>query len=548
MSLNSSSRKIPSLVLAAILGLLYLPVLLIFLRAFFREGNISLENFRVILTNPYYGRLLLFTFLQAFLSALFSLIFALIPAALFVHFDFPGKKLLLSFTTLSFILPPILVVLGFVIFWGNKGSVNTLFMELLHLEKGPFEILYSFKAIILAHVFYNIPLALRFTYNQWATTPRSHYEAARLLGANHRQIFRSVTLPRLTPALASAFLIIFLYCFLSFAVILVLGGGPRFSTLEVEIYRQIKFNLDFSLGSALAAGETLICLLALLIYFKGPQIKEDISTEETIPTSKVPLKYLPLLILCLLTGLIFFGGPMGSLILRSFRYAPTRSAEARLSLEWYRQLFSATSRSGAALTFQAVKNSLFFALSTTFTATIVGTGSAFLLHRKKVPPLTELFLLLPMGISSIVMALGYLLISTGMERTALFSDLSVILAHSFIALPFVYRSIAGALAQMDRGLRESALLQGAREIQSLYHIELPLLIKPLITGALFSFALSMGEVNAVLILAPADRITIPIAIYRLIASYNYPGACAMGTLLIIISLAAFYVLDRQDKN
>jgi thiamine transport system permease protein len=550
MNRTSSSRKRPGLHLTGLLLLLYLPVLVILLRAFFREGEWTGENFLYIFSRPYYGRLLLITLIQAFLSALFSLVAALPSTALFVHYDFPGKKFLLSLTTLSFILPPILVVLGFVIFWGNKGTVNSFLIKLFNLNEPPLKILYSFKAIILAHVFYNIPLSLRLLYSQWATMPRNHYEAARMLGANRRQIFRHVTLPRLTPALASSFLIIFLYCFLSFAVILILGGGPRYSTLEVEIYRLIKFNMDFSLGSALATVETLICLLAVIVYLKGPQPQEDLAAEEILPVKKLTTGQFPLLIFYLLITALFFGGPMITLIIRSFQFIPSRTAEAQYSLEWYKRLFSPDSRSGASVTFKAVKNSLFYGGCTTIFATLTGTGAAFLLHRKKMPypGLTELLLLLPMGISSIVIALGYLLLSSYLPDLSLIGDLSVIMAHTFIALPFVYRTMATALEQLDDSLRESALLQGASELQSLIKIELPLLRKSLISSAIFSFALSMGEINAVLILAPPDRITIPIAVYRLIGSYNYPGACAMGSLLMLISLLTFFIMNSQDKN
>ncbi len=543
-------RKIPGSALLGWLALFYLPVLMILIQAFFRDGRPGWGNFAQILTDPYYGRLALVTLGQALLSALLSLAVAFPCAALFVHYDFTGKKALLSLTTLSFILPPILVVLGFVIFWGNRGTVNGFLMSLLHWEEPPLSLLYSFKAIILAHVFYNVPLALRYLYTQWSSLPRSHYEAASTLGASRFQTFRHVTLPRLAPSAASSLLIIFLYCFLSFAIILVLGGGPRYSTLEVEIYRQIKFNLDFPLGSALAAGETLICLLAIFFYLKKSSQEEDLSSEETLRPRKIGRRALPLLLLYLLLSALFFGGPMLSLIARSFQYTPSRTAEPQLSLFWYRRLFSPTGRTGAEVTFRALKNSLFYGGWTTCLTLMTGTGAAFLSHRKKMilPGLTELLLLLPMGISSIVTALGYLLISSRLRTGPFLSDLSVIMAHTFIALPFVYRSIATALGQMDRSLRESALIQGAGEWQTLLYIELPLLARSLVSGAIFAFALSMGEINAVLILAPPNRITIPIAVYRLIGSYNYPGACAMGTLLILISLAAFLIMNGLDRE
>ncbi|MBN2627576.1 MAG: iron ABC transporter permease [Spirochaetales bacterium] len=544
------SGRLPGASLLLVLLLFYLPLAVILSRSLFSEGRLTGENLIFVFSRPLYGRLILFTLAQAFLSALVSLAAALPCAALFVHYDFPLKKLLLSSTTLSFILPPILVVLGFVIFWGNRGTTNNLLMSILNRDEPPLKVLYSFRAIILAHAFYNIPLALRFFYNQWAALPRSHYEAARLFGASRGQMFGRVIWPRIAPAAASSFLIIFLYCFMSFAIILVLGGGPRYSTLEVEIYRLIKFNLDFSRGSALALVETLFCLIAMLIYLKSDRGEEDLAAEELLAPAKLTGKVLPLFLAYLLLSALFFGGPMIALIGESFRYSPTKTGAARFSLHWYGRLFSPDSRTGAEMTFRAVRNSLYFALWTTAAATLTGTAAAFLVHRKRtvLPRLTELLLLLPMGISSLILALGYLFLSTRLNSGPFWDDLSVIMAHTFIALPFVYRSVGTALAQTDGSLRESALIQGAGELQTLYYIELPLLAKPLITGALFAFALSMGEINAVLILSSPERVTIPIAIYRLIGSYNYPGACAMGTLLILLSLGVFFIMNTMDRG
>ncbi len=552
MAVSRLKGKASGILLLIGLVLFYLPLALILSRSFLSDGRFTGENIAYVFSRPLYGRLILVTLLQALASALVSLAAALPAAALFVHYDFPLKRLLLSSATLSFILPPILVVLGFVIFWGNRGTANTLLMALFGGEEPPLRVLYSFRAIILAHAFYNIPLALRFIYDRWSTTPRSHYEAARLFGASPGQLFRRVIWPRLLPAAASAFLIIFLYCFMSFAIILVLGGGPRFSTLEVEIYRLIKFTLDFSRGSALALGETLLCLALMAFYLRFQGGEGDLAAGEILAPVRIGEKGLPFLILYLLLTGLFFGGPMAALMAESFRYSPSRTGAEQFSLHWYARLFSPGSRTGAELTLRAVKNSLFFALWTTVTATAAGTWAAFLVHRKKTafPRLTGILLLLPMGISSIILALGYLLIGSRMNLPRLFSDVSVVLAHSFIALPFVFRSVGTALEHTDPALRESALIQGAGEFQSLILIELPLIGKSLITGALFSFALSMGEINAVLILAPPERITIPIAVYRLIGSYNYPGACAMGTLLIILSLGIFFLmnaLDREEK-
>jgi thiamine transport system permease protein len=538
-------------VLLILLISLFLPLGVILSQALFEKGVLSLNPLKGVLSNPYYGRLLFFTLLQAFLSALFSLIPALAVAALFVHYDFPLKKFLLSLTTLSFILPPILVVLSFIIFWGNSGTVNTFFINLFHLSTPPLKVLYSFKAIILAHIFYNIPLALRYIYAQWSTLPRDQYEAAATQGTSKTALFFRIILPQIKSSLASSFLIIFLYCFMSFAIILVLGGGPKYSTLEVEVYRLMKFNMDFSRGGALALGETVISIVILMAYLKIEKKDHPGVLGRGEPLRTIPVKGMGvfLLITYLLTAAIFFGGPLLSLIGKSFQERISRSRSGGFTLQWYIQLFSLSGQRGSLVSLRAIGNSLFYALSSSIFSLISGTAAAYLINRKKAlfPVLTEILILLPMGISSIVLALGYLFLTTQFQRVELWGDLSVIMAHSFISLPFVYRAVKTTLDKLDPSLRESALIQGANEVQSLIHIELPLLKKSLINGLLFSFALSMGEVNAVLILASPDRITIPLAIYRLIGSYNFYGAAAMGTLLILISLAVFSVMNYFEE-
>src|SRR6185295_19893492 len=85
------------------------------------------------------------------------------------------------------------------------------------------------------------------------------------LGASRWQTFRHVTLPLLTPAIAAAALLVFIFDFTSFGVILVLGG-PTFATLETEIYRQTVFAFNLPVAAVLALVQ-LACTLALTILY-----------------------------------------------------------------------------------------------------------------------------------------------------------------------------------------------------------------------------------------------------------------------------------------
>jgi thiamine transport system permease protein len=124
-------------------------------------------------------------------------------------------------------MPPILVVLGFVLFFGNSGWVNRFFMTALGTEEGPLRLLYRPAAIVLAHGFYNFPLVIRLVGDGLSQTKNTYGAAAASLGASGFKTTLTILLPLSLPAVASASLLTFLYSFTSFSVVLVLGGGRR---------------------------------------------------------------------------------------------------------------------------------------------------------------------------------------------------------------------------------------------------------------------------------------------------------------------------------
>ncbi|MGC9313870.1 MAG: ABC transporter permease, partial [Sediminispirochaetaceae bacterium] len=209
-------------VFVLLLILFYIPIGGVLVRGFFPESRFDTGLFFDTITSAYSLRIIGFTFFQAILSTLFSLMLGIPGAFLLSVYSFPGKRLVRALSGVPFVLPPILVVLGFVIFFGNSGLLNTLLMRILDLSQPPLRILYSLKAIILAHGFYNFPIALRLVSSLWQQLPPSQEWAAQTLGARKMRLFLTITLPQLMPAILAASALIFMFCFTSFAVILVL--------------------------------------------------------------------------------------------------------------------------------------------------------------------------------------------------------------------------------------------------------------------------------------------------------------------------------------
>ena len=185
-------------------------------------------------------------------------------AYVFARFDFPGRRLINAVALVPFVLPTVVVAAAFVALIGPHGLFG------VRLDN-------SIWAILLAHVFYNYAVVLRVVGGAWRGLDPRLEDAARALGATRWQAFRRVTLPLLRPAIASASSIVFLFTFTSFAVILILGG-PHFSTIEVEIYRQAAQLLDLQVASILALLQ-LAALGALLFVYARYQERTAVRTR-----------------------------------------------------------------------------------------------------------------------------------------------------------------------------------------------------------------------------------------------------------------------------
>ncbi|MBR1938404.1 MAG: iron ABC transporter permease [Spirochaetales bacterium] len=512
--------------------------------AFIEEGSFTIERVEECFQSAYNRQILLFTLKQAALSSLFSILFALPGAYLFSNYRFTLRKLILSISNLCFFLPSILVVLGFVIFYGNSGVLNTLLMKMMKTSEPPLKILYSFKAIILAHVFLNFPIALSLITDTWSHLSQNQENASLSMGASGLGTFIRVTLPRILPVILSAALLIFLFCFTSFSIILVLGGGPQFTTIEVEIYRLNNIVLDQEKAAALSVYSftmNLICLTIYLLFsslFKNKE-KNRISRLRR-PTSRLTYLAISLYILLML---IFFFSPLVSIVWRSF-YSTSQRYGTGYTTRAYRELFGLESSIALANTLDAIMNSIQIAILSACVSTIISLCLALWISKRRKGGIFELLSMLPMAISSVTLGLGYSILRANISEDSILSGpVLVILAHTVIILPFCLRTLLPVLRSQNENKLNAAYTMGYGVMKASFDIEIPTIKSSIIRAFIFAFALSMGEVNATLTLARGKVSTLPLQIYRLINSYNYQSACAVGTILITITFIVFLLCE-----
>ena len=195
-----------------------------------------------LLTDPYLLGVLWFSLKQAFFSALLSVFLALpVARALYYVPGLWGKRLFLGLCLLCFVMPTLVLITGLVALLGRSGWLTPLL--------GGDWNLYGLHGILLAHVFLNMPFAVRALFQQLQSIPDTSWRLAAQLKLSGWQRWRIVEWPVLQGHLPLLAGFIFVLCFNSFAVVLALGGGPQATTLEVAIYQALKY--DFNIGEAL---------------------------------------------------------------------------------------------------------------------------------------------------------------------------------------------------------------------------------------------------------------------------------------------------------
>ena len=113
-------------------------------------------------------------------------------------------------------------------------------------------------------MFFNVAVVIRTVGAAWESLDRRPGEAAAALGASPGQVFRTVTLPTLRPAIVSAASVVFLFCATAFGVVLTLGG-TRYASIETEIYLLTTDMLDLSAAAALSILQLVVVVLLLAV-------------------------------------------------------------------------------------------------------------------------------------------------------------------------------------------------------------------------------------------------------------------------------------------
>ena len=518
--------------------------------SFAPDGVWEPEKLQQLVASDSYYRILRFTLWQAALSTVLTLALALPGAYVFARFNFPGKNILQAIMTVPFVLPTVVTAAAFRALLGSGGLVNSWMMSTFDLARPPIQIDQTIVFFLLAHVFYNYSLVLRIVAGYWSQLDPHLKEAARMLGASPWQTFRKITFPLLLPAIGSAALLVFIFCFTSFGVVLILGG-PGFATIEVEIYRQSVQLFNLPMAAALSLIQISINFLLMWLHARlGEKNKVSFFSSSNFGSPEKPSKTSQKLFLAvnILFMTILLISPLLALVVRSF------SGEHGFTFAYYTALLTTNARSVFFVPpIEAVMNSIGFGLAAMCIAVILGILASSYLASAKGRSVTfwDAIIMLPLATSAVTLGFGYI-ISLNAPPLNLRNSLAIIpIAQALVAFPFVVRCILPGLRQIPRNIKEAALLLGCSPLQVWRKIDLPLMSRPIMVGAIFAFSISMGEFGASAFVTRPQTQTMPVAIFRFLGQpgdMNYGQAMAMSTILMIVTASGFWLLGRLSSE
>ena len=478
----------------------------------------TLDNLAVW-ENAYIRRVLWFSLWQALLSTLLSVVPAVLVArALVLQPDFPGRGLLLRLFALPLVVPSVVAVMAVVAVYGADGW--------LPLGRS----LYGINGILLAHVFFNLPLSVRLLLPLWHSIPQHHWQLADQLGFNSRARWRWLEWPALREGLPGIALLVFMLCLTSFAVVLTLGGGPRSTTLEVAIYQSLRFDFDPARAVVLALLQLGLCAVVAVLALRWQQLPDVELTLPITRTAQSPsFRWLPMLLIAMATA--FVGAPLMALLFD----AVTGPVIGVLS---------------SPAIWRAAAHTGMIALCATTLTLVLGwsllqTSSDLAIQgQTRIARLMEAAASLVYVVPPLVIGTGYFVLLAQRTDVSAWAFVIVIGVNVMMGLPFVIRTLGPAMRQhrmRHRWLCQSLGISGWNRFR---RIDWPLLRKPVGLSAALVAALAIGDLGVIALFGSSQTATLPLLIYQQLGAYLIPQATVTAVLLLSLCLLVFWLCER----
>ena len=500
----------------------------------------GLGDFNSFLTNKEIFAIVQFTLIQSILSVLFSLLLGIFVAKILVSIKSRTlRNFILSFSSVAFVIPTVVAGIGIIKVWGGNGLLN--YIEFVFGFDDKELVVFGLFGILLAHVFFNAPLFLRVFYSCLDSIPENYLKNSMQYNLKGFYYFKLIEWPFIKQIIPLLCGIVFLQCFTSFSLILMLGGGPSASTLEVAIYTAVRYDFDLNSAAKLATIQLCICLIILIILdsfqknkISNIQIKTTTNKYQT-PKRNSFLNHLSS-ILWLFIYFIFVFSPLVLLIIAGINS----------------ELISVLKNQK---TINVFFNSISIALCSSFLSVLVSwficEARTNLIIRNELGHNKILLLkfynfsiLMYLAVPSIVMGTGLFIILKGFLSYSYFPVLILIFSNVMLCLPFTVNIIQSKSIFLRRKHDLLCSSLGINGVNRFLKIDLPSLKSVFGFSLGISACLSLGDLSVIALFGSQNFQTVPWLIYQYMSSYKMNEAASTSTLLIILCFLLFFIFSR----
>lgn len=442
-----------------------------------------------------------------------------------------GKKLFSLISLLPMISPPFAISLSIIYLFGSRGLITYSLLGLRDFN------IYGFPGLVLVQTLSFFPLAYLLLSGVLKTIDPSMEEASQNLGGSRWDTFSKVTFPLAKPAIANAFLLVFIKSIADFGNPTAIGGG--FNTLAVQIYQQAIGNYDMAGAAALSVILLNISLLLFVIqkYYlesksyvtvTGKTAKQRVLIEDK--HIRYPIEIFSFIasgLIIMLYALI----PIGSFVkLWGVNYTFT--------LDHYKYAFSIGKKA-------IIDTTLFSAVAAPITG-ILAMVIAYLIVRKKFwgRRFIDFTSVIGIAVPGTVVGIGYILAFNTPPIVLTGTAVIIIIAFISRTIPIGIKSGINTLQQIDPSIEEAAQNLGASSFKVFTTITLPMIKSAFLGGLIYSFIKSMTALSAVIFLISARFRLLTIVVLDQVEVGRFGTASAFSTILIVIVYIAIFIMYR----
>jgi len=508
------------------------------------SGRYGLENFLSFFGSSYYTRAFFNSLLVSSGSTLLALLLGVPLAMVFSRFRFAGRGMLRVLILLSMMSPPFIGAYAWIVLFGRAGLIT----EWAASWGLSLPTIYGPGGIILASALSLYPIVFLVMSSALSRMDGSLEEAAASLGRRPQQVFWEVTLPLMRPAMVTSAMLVFLGVMADFGLPSILGEGERYPVLATLAYTLYLSEIGAEPGMA-AATSVILVAVAFLVVGAGQwmsrrvQVAHDGGRSAAIRplTGLWPRLGVGLGILTVLLANL----PLLVVLASSFMEVRGAMFLPVFTLQNYQQAWIMM---GDALT-----NSLRYAAIALLMATLLGALVGYAVSRREDPltRMVDLLVMVPFVVPGTVLGIGYAQVFNAPPILLTGTSAILVLVLLVRRLPYVVRSSASIVTQIDRSLEEASSSLGEPPMRGFLRVMVPLMRPGIMAGVVIAWLEIFNELSATIVLYTGATRTLPIAAFQQAVGGDFGLAAAYSGMLIVVtavSLGLALWLGRDDPQ